>query len=121
MDRSQKHLPGEGRSPALPFYADPRPSQKGKAVLSRWLRQHPQVLQEDLQAQEDEDDTAGQLRLALVPGAEQAAHLHPHGGEQEGDHPDKAAAAAMFTFRKAKLTPMARASMLVATARGSIF
>lgn len=48
------------------------------------------MLQQDLQAYEDEDDAAHQLGAAFVLGAEEAAHLHPHGGEQEGDDPDEA-------------------------------
>ena len=48
------------------------------------------MLQEDLEAQEDQDDAAGELRLALVFGAEDAADLHAQGGQEEGDHADEA-------------------------------
>ena len=48
------------------------------------------MLQKDLYAQKDQDDAAGQLCLALVPGAEDAADLHAQGGEQEGDDADEA-------------------------------
>lgn len=48
------------------------------------------MLQQDLQAHEDEDDAAHQLGAAFVPGAEKAAHLHPHSGEQEGNDADEA-------------------------------
>ena len=53
-------------------------------------RQIAQVLQQDLDAQQDQDDTAQQLRLALVFRAEDAADLHAQGGKQESDHADEA-------------------------------
>ena len=52
--------------------------------------QHPQVLQQNLQAHQNQDNAAGQLGFALILGAEQAAHLHAHHGQREGDNPDKA-------------------------------
>ena len=68
----------------------PRMDSGGTPPPGTGSAQHPQVLQQNLQAHQNQDNAAGQLGFALILGAEQAAHLHAHHGQREGDNPDKA-------------------------------
>ena len=51
--------------------------------------QDPQMLQQDLQADENQDHAAAQLRPGLEAAAEHTAHTHPHRRKHKGDGADQ--------------------------------
>ena len=79
-----------------------------------------QVLEQYLKADEDEDDAAGEFRHGSGPGAEHAAQVEAATERMKVMPPMRQTAGTMSTLRKAKVTPTASASMLVATASGSM-
>ena len=52
-------------------------------------RENPQVLQQNLEAHENQDDAPRQLRPGLVAKAEDVAHLQPRSGEEESGDADE--------------------------------
>ena len=60
------------------------------------------MLQQDLQAQQDQDHAAGQLRPASVPCAEQASNLDARAGKQKGDGANKEGCCANMYLKEGK-------------------
>ena len=118
----------KGRCPAV-FTGDMavwnRESGTVRGILMYSLpEQNPQVLQQYLESHENEDGAACQLGLGFIAASKCASRLlrQGHGHvELNCDALIKDTAGRMSTFRKAKVTPTASASMLVAMARSTMF
>ena len=76
--------------------------------------QNSQSRQQGLEADQDQHDAADALGRSAVLIAEEGTYAHTDGRQQAGDAANQAGGG------QAKLTPTAKASMLVATASGSI-
>lgn len=100
----------------IPHYAS---LYKNGACLSLPSAKEPQMLQQDLAPHQDQDHPAGKLRFALEAVPKSSADIHARRRQQEGDDTDAGNGRPDLHRRKAKVTPTASASMLVATARGS--
>ena len=76
-----------------------------------------QMLQQDLDTDGDEDQPAHQFCAGLIPGAEYIADLDADHGQKKCHSSDETDGGNNVDLQKAKVTPTARASMLVAMAR----
>ena len=78
------------------------------------------MFQQDLAPHEHQDQAAGQLRPGLAPEPTTAPALTPTAERRKVVRPIRLTASRMSTWRKAKVMPTVRASILVATANGSM-
>lgn len=74
------------------------------------------MLQQDFDAHQNQDQSAGNFSFGFEFGAEQVPDFYAQHGEKKATMPIQAAAGRIGVFKKAKPTPTARASILVATA-----
>ena len=83
-------------------------------------RNHAEVLQQNLYAHQDQDKAARKFCAGAVFAPMMLPAFKPIAESRKVMQPMKLTAGTMFTRRKAKVTPTASASMLVATASGSM-
>ena len=78
------------------------------------------MLKEYFDSHEHKDQPPRQLRLTAEAGAKESAYLDPRSGQKKGGQTDEGDGGQDIHLKKAKVTPTASASMLVASARGSM-
>lgn len=84
------------------------------------ILQYAQPGQQRLDANQKQHDTTDSLSRSTVLVAEQGTDLHADGRQQAGGDADERSGRMIETCIAAKLTPTAKASMLVAIASGSM-
>ena len=78
------------------------------------------MFEQDLNAEKNQDDTSGKLCFRFVSCPEYVSDFYTCGSMINVITPINETAGIICTFKKAKVMPTARASILVATARGNI-
>ena len=81
---------------------------------------YAEMFEQDLNAEKNQDDTSGKLCFRFVSCPEYVSDFYTCGSMINVITPINETAGIICTFKKAKVMPTARASILVATARGNI-